>query len=147
MIEIQELINLTDISNAIVAQAYTDYRDAIRGNGRNPKKMLKELKRFFESDWYETLTKVDYRYLIHKADIEWEDGKKLIEVGGKVDCTKLNTPYAFKCPLCGKTAKTIVTRVKGMKRKDGTRRINYYKSFSCSCHSTEKILLKQEVIT
>ena len=142
----KKIVNLTEITNAIVAQACTDYRDALRGNGDNPEGMLRELMRFFKSDWYKMLTKVDYQYLLDKLNAEWEDGKKLIEAGINVDCPKVKKRYTFDCPLCGGAAVTHIQRIRSQKRKDGTRPVTYYKIFECGCHRPEKIFLRQEVI-
>lgn len=142
----KEIVNVSDLASAIVAQACEDYRDALRGNCDDLDEMLREVMRFFKSTYYDLLTKVDYHYLLEKLNAEWEEGKKLIEVGREVDCPKLKKSYQFKCPLCGEMAETRVTRYKSHKRKDGSRRITYYKSFTCSCHRPERILLKQEVI-
>ena len=142
----KKIVYVSELANAIVAQACEDYRDAIRGKCKNPDKMLWDVKKFFKSNWYERLTKVDYQYLLDKLDAEWEEGKKLIEVGIEVECPKLRKAYKFECPLCGGSAETRVARFKSPKRKDGSRRINYIKSFTCSCHRPEQILLKQEVI-
>ena len=142
----KEIVNMTDLMNAIVAQACDDYRDAIRGNCKHPDEMLRDVMKFFKSNWYERLTKLDYQYLIDRLDAEWEDGKKLIEVGSEVECPKLRKHYKFDCPLCGGKAETGVTRHKSQKRNDGSRCVNYYKWFICSCHRPERILLKQEVV-
>lgn len=143
--ETKEMVNVTEFANAIVAQACEDYRDALRGNCDEPEWMLQDVVRFFHSKWYKLLTKVDYHYLLEKLNAEWEDGKKLIEVGIDVDCPKLKKHYKFTCPLCGGRAETYVKHHQTPKRKDGSRTITYHKVFLCECHRPEQILLKQEV--
>lgn len=142
----KKIVNTSDLADAIVAQACEDYRDAIRGNCADPNKMLRELMRFFKSEYYQLLTKIDYHYLLEKLNTEWEEGRKLIEVGMDVECPKLKKHYKFNCPLCGWQAETHVKRLKTPKRKDGSRTVSYYKVFTCKCHRPEQILLKQEVI-
>ena len=143
----KEIINVVDISNAIVVQACEDYRDALRGKCGNPDWMLRDVMRFFKSEYYKLMTKVDYHYLLEKLDAEWEEGKKLIDAGIDVDCPKLKKHYEFDCPLCGGRAETYVKRLKTPKRKDGSQTMTYYKVFMCECHRPEEILLKQEVTT
>ena len=113
------------IEEAIVAQAFEDYRIAIRGKGTNPRKMLADVMRFFRSKYYEALTKIDYKSILHKLDKEWEDGQKLIEAGNKVECTELKKKYEFVCPLCG--GKATVNECK-KKTKLG---YAYHRSYSC----------------
>ena len=141
-----ELKNILNLANGIVNQACTDYRAAIRGQCEQPDKMLKEVMGFFKSDWYDQLTKIDYRYLIEKLDKEWMDGKELMRAGCKVGCPKLNKKYEFICPLCGGTAMVYNKKVTPPKRKDGARTITYYKHFICSCHRPERMYLKSETI-
>lgn len=141
-----ELVNLHSLADAIIIQACEDYRSVLRGTSDDPDAMLSELMRFFESDWYELLTKIDYHHLIAKMDKEWEDGKKLITAGCEVDCPKAKKRYKFTCPLCGKTAEVHIKRIKTPKRKYGSQTISYYKVFECSCHRPEQILLRQEVV-
>jgi len=144
---------VSEIANAIVLQACEDYRNAIRGeipgnvHGKlkNPDAMLKDVMKFFQSDWYALLTEADYHYLLEKLDAEWEEGKRLIKAGIDVDCPKLRKHYEFKCPLCGGVAETYVLRHRSPKRNDGSRTITYHKMFECKCHRTERILLKQEI--
>lgn len=136
------------LANAIVKQACEDYRMAIRGRGNSPRKMIKDVVSFFESEWYKQLTMVNPVYLRTKLDKEWEEGQKLIEAGSKVECSELKKPYEFECPLCGGTAETKTIRFKTKKRKDGSYKITYYQLFTCECHKIpEQVLLKQEVIT
>lgn len=134
--------NIHDLANAIVVQACDDYRDALRGKCENPGATKREIKRFFKSDYYKLLTAVDSQMLLHRLDVEWEEGKKLIKAGADVDCPELNEPYEFVCPLCGGVATATIKRYKSRKRKDGTHSITYYKIFECSCHRPEQIFLK-----
>lgn len=139
---------MTALANAIVVQACDDYRMAIRGRCYNPAKMLRDVRKFFKSEWYKQLTNVDSVRIVKQLDKEWEDGQKLIKVGRDVDCPELRELYEFECPLCGGTAKTTVIRVKTKKCRNGTYKLNYYKFLTCECHKVpERILLKQEVIT
>lgn len=144
----KEIVNESALANAIVTQACEDYRMAIRKRCKTPNKMLDDVLSFFKSEWYKLLTNLDSVILIQKLDKEWEEGQKLIGEGIKVDCPELRKPYEFRCPICGGTAETMVYRFKTRKRKDGSYKLNYYKTFTCKCHIIpEQILLKQEVIT
>ena len=91
------------IEEAIVAQAFEDYRKAIR---QNDKKMITDVMRFFKSKYYEALTKIDYKYILRQLDKEWEEGQKLIAAGNKITCTELKKKYEFVCPLCNGRAET-----------------------------------------
>lgn len=145
---------MIEIANAIVLQACEDYRNAIRGNipgnvhGKlnRPEEMLKDVMKFFRSQWYGQLTTVDYQYLIDKMNAEWEEGKLLIKAGMDVDCPKSKKHYEYECPLCGGKAETYIIRHVSPKRKDGSRTITYIKLFECKCHGLEQIKYKQEVI-
>ena len=143
----KEMVNVSELANAIVAQACEDYRDALRRNCDDPDGMLQDVLRFFKSKYYKLMTNVNYHYLLEKLDAEWEDGKKLIEAGMAVDCPKPSKRYKFDCPLCGGRAETWVRRYKTPTRKDGSRTITYRKAFLCECHRIEQILFKQEVTT
>ena len=135
------------IETAIVAQACEDYRQAIRGRGENPKKMLADTMRFFKSNWFIALTNVDWRYLVQKLDKEWEDGKKLIEAGKDIVCPDLKKDYKFICPFCNGTAITRETRHISNAAKNGNRTISYFRLFKCDkCHINERILIRSEAI-
>ncbi len=59
------------LANAIVIMAVTDYRKALRSLRRNPgsksaQTQANKLERFFRSEWYRHLTKVDGEMLIVK---------------------------------------------------------------------------------
>jgi hypothetical protein len=63
------------LASAIVLQAVKDYRDALRKLKKRPdyvpaEKTIKEVERFFHSDWYKELTSVDGDYLLRKIRLE-----------------------------------------------------------------------------
>ena len=65
-----------ELYNAIVFQAVTDYRKALRGVGYDKKpaeQVLRECERFFHSEYYNLLTKVPSEFLIEKLKKEVED--------------------------------------------------------------------------
>lgn len=72
--------NLTEdpyerLANAIILQAVTDYRAALKQIKRNPKnrETIDEAMRvesFFRSGWYSQLTAVDGEYLIRRLQDE-----------------------------------------------------------------------------
>ena len=60
-----------ELANAIVVIATKDYRHALRIRRRNPdsqaaKIKIDKIERFFRSEWYKVLTKVDGEMLIKK---------------------------------------------------------------------------------
>ena len=60
-----------ELANAVILQAVKDYRQALRQLKRNPdyKKadiMKADCERFFQSEWFEYLTKVDGLWLMRK---------------------------------------------------------------------------------
>lgn len=58
-----------ELANAIVLQAVKDYRAALRGefvNHRSSKSVIKECERFFRSEWFRILTKVDGEMIMNK---------------------------------------------------------------------------------
>ena len=60
-----------NLANAIILLAVKDYRQALKLLSKNPHSRsamatVKEMERFFRSDWYETLTSVDGEMLIRK---------------------------------------------------------------------------------
>lgn len=117
--------NGMQIEEAIVAQAFEDYRTAIRGKGQNPRKMYNDVMRFFKSKYYVALTKIDYKSILRKLDKEWEDGQKLIETGNKVECAELKKKYEFVCPLCGGRAQV------NERKKKTKLGYSYTRSYSC----------------
>ena len=63
------------LANAIIMQAVTDYRAALKAVKRNPNNRealenAMQIERFFRSGWYGTLTNVDGEYLIRKLQEE-----------------------------------------------------------------------------
>lgn len=76
------------IANAIVIQAVSDYRDSLRGKRADRyvsvKDMLKDCERFFESEWFTTLTKIDGKRLMRELQEEYKNGSK--------PCTKYKKP-------------------------------------------------------
>ncbi len=60
-----------ELANAVILQAVKDYRQALRQLKRNPdyKKadiMKQDCERFFQSEWFEYLTKLDGPWLMRK---------------------------------------------------------------------------------
>ena len=60
-----------ELANAVILQAVKDYRQALRQLKRNPEyekavDMKKDCERFFQSEWFEYLTKVDGPWLMRK---------------------------------------------------------------------------------
>ena len=58
------------LANAIVVQAANDYRNALKGKSYcekyTPEQIITKLEKFFRSDWYKMLTRVDGEYLIQE---------------------------------------------------------------------------------
>lgn len=59
------------LANGIIIQAANDYRKALKRLYQHPndyeaKSEIRELERFFRSDWYEFLTDVDGEYMIKR---------------------------------------------------------------------------------
>lgn len=48
-----------DLANAIIVPAVTDYRGLLTGSKPTAEVNVSEVERFFKSDWFGTLTKVD----------------------------------------------------------------------------------------
>ena len=70
---------LEDLSNAIILQAVKDYRSALAGgsvNGRDSKSVIAECERFFQSEWFNSLTKIDCNYLMKNIRKEFEKRKE-----------------------------------------------------------------------
>ncbi len=66
---------IEDLSNAIVLQAVKDYRRALAGgsiNGRDSKSVIAECERFFRSEWFNSLTNIDCKYLMESIRKEFE---------------------------------------------------------------------------
>lgn len=69
-----------DLADAIVVQACTDYRKALKGKSytrkNTPEGVIKNIEKFFRSKWYRMLTKLDGEYLIEKLNQEHIENKK-----------------------------------------------------------------------
>ena len=66
---------MEDLSNAIILQAVNDYRSALAGgsvNGRDSKSVIAECERFFQSEWFNSLTNIDSKYLMETIRKEFE---------------------------------------------------------------------------
>ena len=64
-----------DLANAIVVQAVEDYRNAREGIGSKrypPKVVIREVERFFRSDWFLMLTRLDGEVLLEKLRNEFK---------------------------------------------------------------------------
>ena len=63
-----------DLANGIVLRAVEDYRNALDGKSyspyKSPGKVIKEIEKFFNSDWCKTLTKVSGEYIIEQIKKE-----------------------------------------------------------------------------
>lgn len=57
-----------NLANAIIMQAVSDYRSALRQYRRHgkPNREMMECEKFFRSQWFGCLTEVDGEYLIRK---------------------------------------------------------------------------------
>lgn len=67
-----------NLANAIVAQACDDYRKALRGkkiDGHSPRYTINDLRKFFHSEYFRLLTKVEGKYLIERLEAEYEAEK------------------------------------------------------------------------
>lgn len=63
-----------ELANAIVLQAVEDYRNALDGKGcehKPPEIVITEIEKFFRSDYYRTLTRVNGEYLIEQLKEEY----------------------------------------------------------------------------
>ena len=66
---------IENLSNAIILQAVKDYRRALAGcnvNGRDSKSVIEECERFFQSEWFNNLTKIDCNYLMENIRKEFD---------------------------------------------------------------------------
>lgn len=64
-----------NLANAIVMQAVKDYREARHKLRRRPKNadaqlMIEDCERFFQSEWFETLTNVNGEVILKKLQQE-----------------------------------------------------------------------------
>lgn len=68
------------LGNAVVAQAAIDYRNALNGISYDrrfsPEEAIRRLERFFRSDYYELLTKVDCEYLMEALRKEHAENER-----------------------------------------------------------------------
>ena len=65
-----------ELANAIILQAVKDYRAALRGKGCNhksAKNTVKECEKFFRSEYFRILTKLDGEMLITKLQEEYRN--------------------------------------------------------------------------
>lgn len=70
---------MEDLSNAIILQAVKDYRIGLAGgsvNGRDSKSVIEECERFFQSEWFNSLTKIDAISLMKNIRKEFEKRKE-----------------------------------------------------------------------
>lgn len=70
--------NYEDLANAIILQAVKDYRAAYKSLKRNPDRKVaesevRELIRFFTSDWFSALTDVDGPRLVSKLNDKFDE--------------------------------------------------------------------------
>lgn len=68
------------LANAIVLQAVSDYRAALKKVKKNPKNRdaideVLQIEKFFRSEWYQVLTSVDGEYLIDRLRKEVVESK------------------------------------------------------------------------
>ena len=68
------------LANAIVLQAVSDYRAALKKVKKNPKNRdvidgVLQIEKFFRSEWYQVLTSVDGEYLIDRLGKEVSETK------------------------------------------------------------------------
>jgi hypothetical protein len=80
----QNPTNYDLLAEAIVAQAAKDYLELRKflhntregKEARKATKELRDIRKFFNSRWYKTLTEVDGNYLMERLDKEFEEWKK-----------------------------------------------------------------------
>jgi len=68
------------LANAIVLQAVSDYRAALKkvkknSNNRDAIDGALQIEKFFRSEWYQTLTSLEGEYLIEKLRKEISEAK------------------------------------------------------------------------
>lgn len=68
------------LANAIILQAVSDYRAALKKAKKNPKNRdaideALQIEKFFRSEWYQVLTSVDGEYLIDRIRKEVSETK------------------------------------------------------------------------
>lgn len=79
------------LTNAIILQAASDYRVALKKIKARPKNReaideALRIERFFRSDWYQALTSVDGEYLIERLqdEVRKSEGRKRNSGGGSL---------------------------------------------------------------
>ena len=76
------------LANAIITQAVWDYRDSLRGRiadkTMSVENMLKDCEKFFKSEWFAILTKIDGEVLMKKLQEEYHNECK--------PCTRYKKP-------------------------------------------------------
>ena len=68
-----------NLANAIILQAVSDYRDALNGisyNKYSPESIVKEIERFFRSEYFEILTRVNPEYILDRLKQEHNKEKE-----------------------------------------------------------------------
>ena len=67
----ERIEGLDHLASAVIARAIADYRHAVMVNLKNGSlSELRELRRFFRSDWCSTLTKLDTKALMKRIEEE-----------------------------------------------------------------------------
>ena len=76
------------LANAIIEQAVSDYRKSLKGIKADARvsveDMLKDCERFFKSEWFTILTKINGEQLMRKLQEEYQNESK--------PCTKYKRP-------------------------------------------------------
>lgn len=70
-----------NLANAVVLQAVDDYRRALRdkpcyGHYGSSEEMIRDCEKFFNSNYFQLLTKCDGEYLIYKLKEEYKNESK-----------------------------------------------------------------------
>ena len=69
-----------DLANAIVLRAVEDYRNALDGisykKNLTPEQVIEEIEKFFRSEYFTILTKVNGEYLIEELKKEHEEKER-----------------------------------------------------------------------
>ena len=68
------------LANAIITQAVSDYRDSLRGKRADKnisvESMLKDCEKFFKSEWFTILTKINGERLMRELQEEYQNESK-----------------------------------------------------------------------
>ena len=71
-----------NLASAIIESAVNDYRKALNGYSydarKSPEYMVRELEKFFRSDYFGVLTEIDGEYLISRLRAEHEKKRSFI---------------------------------------------------------------------